>query len=65
MPEEVVEMIADSWQEVASVLASVVCSVAENVELNVEQFLKLQSLSRFLHLMLAVWVMYSSDSLIA
>ena len=63
--EKVMEMHADSWQKVASVLASVVGSVAENVELNVEQFLKLQSLSRFLHLMLAVRVVYSSDSLIA
>ena len=62
---EVVKQLADMLEYIAAILATMVGSIAENVELNVEQLFKLQTVTRRLHLLRCLGIMYAAHRLIA
>ena len=62
---EIVELLPYFVQYVATVFATMVAGVAQNVELNVEQLLKLESFARLLHVHSVAWIVNATHSLIA
>ena len=62
---EVVEQLAYMLENIAAILATMVGSIAENVELHVEQFFELQTVTRRLHLLRCLGIMYAAHRLIA
>ena len=62
---ERVKDIANCREDVATILATLVAGIAQNVELHIEQFLELQSDTCALHLVGRLWVMDPAQGLIA
>ena len=62
---KVVELLPYFVQYVATVFATMVAGVAQNVELNVEQLFKLESFARLLHVHSVVRIVNATHGLIA
>ena len=62
---EVVELLPYFVQYVATILATMVAGVAQNVELNVEQLFKLESFARLLHVHSVARIVNATHGLIA
>ena len=62
---ERVKDVANCREDVATILATLVAGIAQDVELHIEQFLELQTDTCTLHLVGRLWVMDPAQGLIA